>query len=232
MIAGMATRELQSLAERWRSFQALDHLTNHWYWRPGWRVGRSFYTWHLTFEDSPALHELAARLSSAIAGPEYDVVPLDGLHLTMQGVGFADEVADRDVAAIVAAARSSLRNMAPFTLTLGPVDPDAEGIGLLVRPWAPVERVRSAVRAAIADVWGEERVPEDADDFRPHVTLAYSAADAPTAPVCARLSSLRDVPPATAPVDRVQLIRLHRDAGVYAWDVVASVPLAGAASAA
>ncbi|MDT5026262.1 MAG: hypothetical protein QOE61_2688, partial [Micromonosporaceae bacterium] len=30
-----------------------DDLRDHWYWRPGWSVGRRFYTWHLTFADQP-----------------------------------------------------------------------------------------------------------------------------------------------------------------------------------
>jgi 2'-5' RNA ligase len=226
MIDSMATRELEALAERWQSFQSLGHLTDHWYWRPGWRVGRSFYTWHLTFEDATGLHELVSRLQEQIATPAHDLVPLEGLHLTMQGVGFTDEVKDVDVSAIVEAARARLAGVAAFTLSLGPVDPDAEGVGLLVRPWAPVEGVRLAIRDAIADVWGEVNVPEDRDGFRPHVTLAYSATDAPAEPVRGLLEPLRDIAPATVQINQAQLIRLNRDERVYRWDVVASAPLA------
>jgi hypothetical protein len=50
----------------------------------------------------------------------------------MQGVGFTDEVSDADVGAIVSAAADQLRQLPPFDLTLGPVDPDHEGIGLLL----------------------------------------------------------------------------------------------------
>jgi 2'-5' RNA ligase len=221
----MPTREQDSLDQRWQDFQQLDRLKEHWYWRPGWRLGRSFYTWHLTFEDPPVLHELVGRLQAELAVAALDLVPFSGLHLTMQGVGFTDEVANEDVAAIVGAARERCRRLAPFHLTLGPVDPDHEGIGLLVSPWAPIEQVRLTIRDAIADVWGLDNVPEAAEGFRPHVTVAYSAADAPVAEIRDRLGRLRDVPAVTAPVTHAQLIRLNRDAREYRWDVAASVPL-------
>jgi 2'-5' RNA ligase len=222
----VVTPEQRSLDERWQAFQQLSRLTEHWYWRPGWVVGRSFYTWHLTFDHATALHDLVRKLQVDLNVPALDLVPLDGLHLTMQGIGFADEVADDDVAAIVRAARDRCRQLAPFDLALGPVDPDAEGIGLLITPWTPVEQVRSAIREAIADVWGPDRVPESADGFRPHVTVAYSAANAPVDEVRERLDRLRTVPSVTVRVDQAQLIRLSRDDRVYRWEVVDSAPLA------
>ena len=35
-------------------------MRDHWWWRPGWRVGRSFYTWHVTFADQTAVAGLVA----------------------------------------------------------------------------------------------------------------------------------------------------------------------------
>ena len=219
----MITTEQQSLDQRWQEYQRLDHIRSHWYWRPGWRVGRSFYTWHLTFEDATDLHQLTATLERDLDLDCLDRVPLEGLHLTMQGLGFADEVSDRDVEAIVDAARSQLRSLSPFDLSLGPVDPDAEGIGLLVSPWHAVVELRSAIRCAISQVWDD--VPESGSGFRPHVTVAYSNADAPAEPVRELLDPLRLTPPVSAHVAMAQLIRLNRDEKVYRWDVAASVPL-------
>jgi 2'-5' RNA ligase len=222
----VVTREQHNLEQRWQAFQQLSHLTEHWYWRPGWAPGRSFYTWHLTFEHAAELHRLVHQLQADLTVPALDLVPPDGLHLTMQGIGFVDEVADEDIAAIVEAARKRSRSLSSFDLALGPVDPDSEGIGLLVNPWAPVERVRLTVREAIADVWGTDRVPEPIDGFRPHVTVAYSAADGPADELRKRLAQLRTVPPVAVVVDEAQLIRLNRDEHIYRWDTVASVPFA------
>jgi 2'-5' RNA ligase len=223
----MGTRERESLACRWREFAQLPTLTEHWYWRPGWAPGRSFYTWHLTFDSQPALHQLVRRIQAGlnVPGLGLDLVPREGLHLTMQGLGFTDEVGAGDVDAIVEQVAVRCASIPPVRISLGPVDPDTEGVGLLVSPWAPVERVRTAVRDGIGAVWRE--VPEPADGFRPHVTVAYSGADVPAGPLREALAPLRLLPPVDVLVGEVQLIALSRDDRVYRWDVVAAVPLRG-----
>ncbi|MER6756598.1 2'-5' RNA ligase family protein [Micromonospora echinofusca] len=221
----MSSRELASLHERWTTYQDLPELTNHWYWRPGWRADRQFYTWHLTFEQQPELHHLVTGLQHKLALPGLDLVPLDGLHLTMQGLGFTDEVTDADVSAIVAEARKRCTGIPPLEFSLGPVDPDAEGIGLLVRPWDRVEHLRATIRDAIGAVW--PTVPEPAQGFRPHVTLAYSGSPAPTEPIRDTLAQLRDRPAARVKIREVPLIALRREGRTYRWTTVATVPLTG-----
>lgn len=66
---------------------------DHWHWRPGWRLGRRMYTMHLTLQEAPAVEDAIRRLQESLAA--LDVlrpVPVEGLHLTMTGVGFTDEV--------------------------------------------------------------------------------------------------------------------------------------------
>jgi len=221
----MSSRELASLNQRWTAYQELPRLTEHWYWRPGWGGDRQFYTWHLTFEDQPEIHRLVTYLQSELALPGLDLVPLDGLHLTMQGVGFTDEVSDKELGAIVAQARELCASLPPLELSLGPVDPDAEGIGLLIQPWDQVERLRASIRDAIGAVW--KTVPEAAHGFRPHVTIAYSGSTTSTGPVRNRLATLRHLPAAQARINEVPLIALRREGRTYRWSTVASVPLLG-----
>lgn len=221
----MGTREQAQFEERWQAFQRLDRMRNHWWWRPGWRVGRSFYTWHLTFGDAPQVHELVRQVQAELDLATLDQVPIEGLHLTMQGVGFTDEVDRNDIGRIVEATRSRLGQLRPFKVTLGPVDPDAEGVGLLISPWDDVERVRSAARDAIASVWGSANVPDPASSFRPHVTVAYSGADVTAGELRERITPLRDLPLASVDISRADLIELNRDDKLYRWTVVASVPL-------
>ncbi|OLB78539.1 MAG: hypothetical protein AUI14_12990 [Actinobacteria bacterium 13_2_20CM_2_71_6] len=221
----MTTREQESFDSRWQAYEQVSKLQEHWYWRPGWRPGRRFYTWHLTFTGQTALFDLVRRIQASLDLPGLDLVPMEGLHLTMQGVGFTDEVSEEDIAAIVEAAQVRCASLPPLRISLGPVDPDPEGLGLLVSPWAPVERVRLAVREAIGSVWGQ--VPEPLDGFRPHVTVAYSGADVPAGPVRDRLRPLRSLRPVEVQINEVQLIALRRDDRTYRWDVVASLPLGG-----
>ena len=32
-----------------------DRMTSHWWWRPGWSVGRAVYTWYVTFDGDSAM---------------------------------------------------------------------------------------------------------------------------------------------------------------------------------
>ncbi len=169
-------------------------------------MGRSFYTWHVTFDDQPAVHRLAADYAPVLDDlPTLDPIPVRWLHLTMQGIGFTDEVSRADVDAVADAARHRCAALAPFTITLGPARVDPEALMLPVRPVEPVTRLRATIRAAIADVWEPDNVPEDADGFRPHVSLAYSNATGPAEPIIRRLGA-QSVTAADITVHRAALI--------------------------
>ncbi|MFJ8335956.1 2'-5' RNA ligase family protein [Streptomyces sp. NPDC094437] len=204
----------------------LESMRNHWWWRPGWREGRRFYTWHLTFDGQDDVHRLAADYRAALAplGPDdFTLIPDQWLHLTMQGVGFVDETDTETVDAIVAAAHQRLAHVPAFLLQLGPgtvVDPEA--ILLPAQPAEPVHAVRNAIRAAIGDVLSD--VPEKETGFRPHVSVAYSAGDGPMAPV-ARTIAASPVTPALAPISSAELIVLGRDRQMYEWESYATVRL-------
>lgn len=200
-------------------------MRDHWWWRPGWRVGRSFYTWHITFEDQLSVHQLAADYAGVLTERStLDPVPPRWLHLTMQGLGFTDEVHSDDLADIVRAARVRCAKFAPFTVTLGPAEVDPEALRLPVHPAEPVAHLRSTLRDAIADVWGRSGVPEDAEGFRPHVSLAYSNAAGPADALTEKLTAHRAVS-AEVIVDRISIIDLNRDDRGYEWTEVATVDL-------
>jgi len=123
--------------------------TDHWWWRPGWRIGRSRYTWHVTFAASPNIQNLASTFRPTLASlPTYDPVTAAELHITVQGLGFTDEVDPDDVQKIVEAAQTLCATAEPMQLELGPVDVDAEALGLPVGPWAtPTASFRSPTSA-------------------------------------------------------------------------------------
>jgi len=205
--------------------QTMQQMRDHWWWRPGWRVGRSFYTWHVTFNEQPAAHQLAADYAPLLDDlPTMDAIPVRWLHLTMQGVGFADEVDRTDLDAIVAASRDRCAAVAPFVITLGPARVDPEALMLPVRPREPVVALRAAIRAAIADVGGLHNVPEDPHGFRPHVSLAYSNHTGPAEPIVQRLVA-HPLTSTEITIHRASLIDLHRDHRAYEWNDVATVEL-------
>lgn len=200
-------------------------MANHWWWRPGWEKGRRFYTWHLTFEHAPEVHRIAQAYRDGLAGvPGLDLVPNQWLHLTMQGLGFVDEVAEADVHAIVQAATTRLGGIAPFELKLDRPRITPEAIRWEATPAEPPAAARDAIRAAIGAVW--PAVPEQAEGFTAHVTIAYNNAEGPASPVQAALDAVAAAP-AVAPIRSAELIVLGRDRGMYEWETFATVPLCG-----
>ncbi|MBG0852932.1 2'-5' RNA ligase family protein [Streptomyces spinoverrucosus] len=199
-------------------------MRNHWWWRPGWSVGRRFYTWHLTFEGQGDVHRLAAEYRSALAplGDILTPIPDQWLHLTMQGIGFVGEVKEADVHAVADAARIRLAGVPAFDLKIGPAVVDPEAVLLHVHPDGPVRAVRDSIRAAIGDVLGD--VPEKAEGFTPHVSVAYSASDGPASPIYQTLSE-SEAAPARARISTAELIVIHRDDYMYEWKSFARVPL-------
>jgi hypothetical protein len=140
----------------------------------------------------------------------------------MQGINFVDEVDERDVAAIVDAARGRLASVPAFEVQFGTPAVTPEAVETFAEPTEPVAAVRSAIRAAIGDVLPD--VPESADGFRPHVSVAYSSSDGLAAPIRDAVASAQ-VPPATAQITSAELIVLHRDRRMYEWEPFARVLL-------
>jgi 2'-5' RNA ligase len=199
-------------------------MADHWWWRPGWSAGRRFLTWHLTFDDAPEVHRLAGDYRKALAEvPGLDLVPDRWLHLTMQGLGFVDEVVQDDVDAIIAVTRARLSLVPAFEVTIDRPAVTPEAIRWEAAPGEPVAAVRDAIRTAIGSVWAV--VSEKADGFGPHISIAYSNSDGPAA---AALEAVAAVPsaPATARISSAELILLGRDSRMYEWESVASLPLA------
>ncbi|WP_234373729.1 2'-5' RNA ligase family protein [Streptomyces scabiei] len=201
-----------------------ETMRNHWWWRPGWRVGRRFYTRHLSFEGQDDVHRLATEYRSALAplGDILTPIPDQWLHLTMQGIGFVGETKEQHVNSIVEETHTRLAVVPAFDLRIGPEVLDPEAVLLHVHPDSPVRAVRSAIREAIGDGLGD--VPEKAEGFTPHVSVAYSAGDAPAQPIAQILDDL-NLTPAQARISSAGLIVIHRDNQMYEWEPFAKVSL-------
>jgi 2'-5' RNA ligase len=210
----------------------LRRLRNHWWPRPGWHPGRIIYTWHLTFEHANDLHQLAAAYQRQLEPlPNLNPVPLQWLHLTIQSVGYTDEISDDQLAAVIAAVRTQLARQPAFELTFHQPVIFGETIAIRPEPAEPLQRLLTAIRSGIARAIGADSVPtgpEQARGFHPHVSLAYSSADVDATPYTAALDAI-DPPPATVPVTSVTLIRQERELAphwLYRWTSVATAPLA------
>ncbi|MFI9639691.1 2'-5' RNA ligase family protein [Micromonospora sp. NPDC051925] len=209
--------------------QHADRVRNHWWWRPGWRVGRRFYAFHVTFENQPELYRLADSYRSALGtAPALTLIPDRWLHLTMQGIGFTDEVADDTLAAIIDEARGRLARLSPVDVQFGEVVVADEAIVMPATPAEAVNRLRTTTRAAVGQILGDANVPEDSHRFRPHVSVAYLTTEGPAEPYV-RAVAVTEPMAAAVRITHVDVIDMHRDRQMYEWSPIARLPLLGPA---
>ena len=202
----------------------IREVRDHWYWRPNWRPGRSFYTWHIIFPNDAVLSDLHTAYQPLVGSlPGISPVPVQWLHLTVQGIGFADKVPQADLDPIIDAAERRLEHFRPFEIELGPAVVDVESLQLPVSPADRVRRLRHQLRAAVTDVWGRDSVPE-LPELDPHVSLGYWNKDAPAEPLHRRVRALAGGIARTE-VTHVSLINLTRDDHQYEWTRYANLAL-------
>ncbi|WP_216651414.1 2'-5' RNA ligase family protein [Actinomadura litoris] len=181
------------------------------------------YTWHFTFDDQHELHQLVLAYQKRLAHlPGLDPIPLQWLHLTTQGLAFVDEIPTETVDAVVSATRTRLADIPPASVTAGPAIVDPEVVRLRITPIDTLIPIRAAIRAAITDIVGNVNEPEE---WNPHISIAYSNTQGAMAPITAALT--KELPPAHAEINSVQLIILGRDEHRYTWDTQATLPLTG-----
>ncbi|AEV83307.1 hypothetical protein ACWT_2285 [Actinoplanes sp. SE50] len=215
----MTTRSLpEETAFRWRQFTGLGTTRVHWDWRGGWRPGRWSYWWYLDLTGAAELAALAADLLAELRLECLD--PAVHLHVSLQQVGFTDEVTAGQARALLAAA--GRLGLAPLELTFGPADPNPESVVLRVSPWEPIQQHRLRLRRVTEPIVGTLTGADD--HFWPHVSIGYVNAVVPAAPIAEALRALPDRR-VTLTARELRLVRLNRDDRLWKWDVVGAVPL-------
>lgn len=203
-----------------------DILRDHWWWRPGWQTGTRFYTWHLTFDGRDGLHQLVDHYHAVLSGfAGLDLIPHRWLHVTMQGVGHVDQIDDVQVGRVITAVRARLAELDPVVLRFDRPVVRPEAIALPALPASEVDRLRTAIRAALGEVLGVANVPESGTGYQPHLSLAYSSGDQPAEPIVAALDAAPG-PPVELEVTEAALIIQHRDNRMYEWTTKARAPIA------
>jgi 2'-5' RNA ligase len=214
------------------SADAEQPATGRAYWRrrPGWQTGQDFYACFLTLEDQPELRGLVRRYQDAIGRvPGLDPIPPHWLHITMQGIGFADDISPADLAAVTERIGERLRGMRPPAATFGPPTIRATAVYLKADPPEPLFRLRVALHQAVAAAVGPGHFGEAAPapgKFAPHVSIAYASpgGPAPVQPVAEALRSgtLRAV---TATFSTASLLVFRRDRHEYGWTSATRLPI-------
>jgi len=205
----------------------LPPVRNHWWWRPGWRTGRHIYACHLITEGQPELRELAQQYQAALAHiPGLDVIPAAWLHITTQGIGFADEISTADLASVQQHLTQRLRVQEPPVVTSWQPAVWQEGVVLRAIPSEPLHRLRVAMHEAIAAALGPARFSEPRpglDQFTPHMSLAYVNRDGPAQPIAHALSTVTADTATT--FGQAFVLEFHRDNRMYEWAQATPIPI-------
>ncbi|WP_170160828.1 2'-5' RNA ligase family protein [Nocardia puris] len=206
----------------WQAFQRLPRLDDHWT-RKVWEPDYAAYYWYLTFTD-PALVRLVEQCRSRLDATHLNLVPAEGLHLTVVKVGAAEDITASEMEAVVATAAEQLAEVDAFSLDVGPLAGSPSAIRFSVTPWDRLVDLHARLTASLATVRPEFR-PKPTSRFRPHLGIAYNKTPRDATPVIREIAALRDLPPATVLVDAVQLVRLWRTDHGYEWDECAVISL-------
>lgn len=208
-------------------------VRNHWWWRPGWRAGRHFYACHFTLDDQPELRGLVRQYQDAMAHlPNLDLIPPRWLHVTMQGIGFADTITTTELATIASRMGERLRSMDAPTATFHRPTIHPEAVLLKANPSGPLYQLRLAMYETIASVLGPDKFSEPRPEpgrFQPHVSAAYVNSDGPAKPIADAIGSTNP-DPVNVTFRRASLLLFHRDHRMYEWTKATPLPIGTASS--
>jgi 2'-5' RNA ligase len=206
----------------------VTEIRNHWWWRPGWRLGRHFYACHLTFEGQTALHQLVSEYQAALSGfINLDLIPREWLHLTLRGIGFADEITQEQLGALRVVLTESLGEVPPIEVTFSQPVIRPEAIYLSAQPPERLRELHAIVGNAIRLVLGDNHEPPEAEStYTPHVSIAYANADGPTAPIRDALASVT-APAAQVLITELPILTFNRDHRMYQWTSRTPIRLGG-----
>jgi 2'-5' RNA ligase len=203
----------------WTSFAAVEHMSNHWD-RPGWVNGRHAYYW-MIIPRSPQLVSRAWHCQQELIHLGMDLIPPDGLHVTVIGIGDRGEVSLTCIDQLARYVRElQLRS---FRLSAHPLAGSRGALRFSLTPWTPLVRLHAALAEAgrIAGVPGGKPTKI----YRPHLGIAYNNRDRQARPVIEAASQLRTLPAASLSVTQLDLVELRRENSAYRWDTLHSVPL-------
>ncbi|MFC4908913.1 2'-5' RNA ligase family protein [Actinomadura gamaensis] len=199
-----------------------SRMVDRWRVRGDQLPGEEVLYWHILLRDHPAVVALAERAQERLV-PFADglhFTPLEWLHITTLVVGRPpDDEAQLKMTADVA--RDLLERADPARVDVGRVLYHPEAIVLAVEPRDALARFRSAAQAATraVDVHG------DVAPWFPHVTVAYSTADQPAAPIISALG--RRLPSASLTLDTLQLVSQVGPERSWNWRVLGEIPTGG-----
>ncbi|QLY33953.1 2'-5' RNA ligase family protein [Nocardia huaxiensis] len=195
-------------------------MVNHW-GRNEWPAGHEKYFWYLTFED-PELVEMAANCQAQLKVAGIDLVPLNGLHITVLRIASSADITEASIQAIVDCAKKRISEVSTFRITVGPLSGSQGAVRFTVSPWTELFKLHQIVRESTLQALPELMLT-DTDNFRPHLGVGYSNCQQSADSIIEKVLQTRDITPVTIEVSSIKLVRLRRESKAYRWNDVATL---------
>lgn len=200
-----------------------SQMVNRWQGRSEPRPGQGQLYWHILLKDEPRFQTLASIAQEKLAGfADLHLTPKQWLHLTVMPAGFAEDFTTADIKEMTQRVRRLLSGMPPIIITFSRIFYHPEAIVLGVQPAGALDALFGAIRCATSVVKGQDEVSSD-EPWTPHVTLAYSTAVQPVAPIIAALG--QKLFSCDVTIRCVNLIVQEGPERLWKWRSLAEVPL-------
>ncbi|GAA3708148.1 hypothetical protein GCM10022224_087090 [Nonomuraea antimicrobica] len=185
--------------------------------------GQGRLYWHVLLGDDAQARDIVQEAQGRLAGlPGLDLVPQEFIHLTMFVAGYSHETTDHQVNVMAEEVAGQLARVEPITVTLGRVLYHPEAIVLEARPAERLRPLLEAVKFATRAATGRDGVLAH-DVWIPHVTVAYSSADGPAAPIIEALGE--QLPEREVTIRSIHIVNQDGPETVWDWRTLAEVRL-------
>jgi 2'-5' RNA ligase len=200
-------------------------MRDRWQHRVDPAPGEGTVYWHMPMHGYPQVVDLARDAQQRLAPfGGLHMTPLERLHMTTMVAGPAASFSGAQLDQMAATATSLLASMPPVTVTLGRILYHPEAIMFSVSPGKALIPVRQAALMATRLVTGQDAPHEDPDNWIPHITVCYSTAHQPAAPLIAALGE--SFPRCDIQIGALSLIIQQGPERRWDWDTIATIRLA------
>lgn len=204
-------------------------MTDRWQHRADPAPGQGTVYWHMPMHVHPQVTSLVREAQQQLASfGGLHMTPLRRLHMTTMAVGPATSYSDGQLSQMATTAATLLAGMPPITVTFGRVLYHPEAIVLGASPRKALAPVRDAALTATRLVTSHQEFGDDLEPWVPHVTICYSIAHQPAAPLIAALGE--NLPPCQVQINALSLILQNGPERRWDWTTIATIPLAEAAA--
>jgi len=200
-------------------------MRDRWQDRVDQAPGEGVVYWHMPMHDYPEVVDLARDARRRLAPfSGLHMTPLERLHMTTMIAGPATGFSRDQLARMAATATNLLAAMPLVTVTVGRILYHPEAIMLGVSPARALAPVREAALKATRLVTGRDISAGDAESWIPHITVCYSTAHQPAAPLIEALGE--SLPGRDIQIRALSLIIQQGPERRWDWNTVATIPLA------